>query len=617
MPQSQRVSLTEGAYTARSFIAAAQESLNLYAEKNPGGEDSPTTHYLTPGLTRLGVPAEAARVRGLYRATNGELFAAIGTGVYFVNGDWTTHNLGTIPAGTTPVKMGDNGVTMVVVDGSAAGWSVVLATHAFAAISDPSFYGSNFVETLDTFLLFDKPSDTIFYASDSNAITFDPLFFAAKASYPDQLAGIAVANRNIWLIGAQSTSEIWFDAGAADFPFQIMPGPFVEHGTMATYSIAKQGGSVFWLGQDTAGTSFVIEGANFAANKISTPAIEAEIGSYAVVSDAVGMCYEQLGHAFYWLKFPTEGKDWVYDLSTKLWHRRGWLNPATCEDEGHRAFCTAFAYGVNVVGDRSTGQLYMLDPNNVTDAGDFIERRRGWPHMMANGNRTSYPSFIADVQAGEIEANALPGTLASAATFPSVVTVVDTTFTAPDNTLLQDYFSPWALSAGDDGSQYTQVDTTVDGKIVGNVLTGSGAGTTSYLASGKATSADYIAQLQAIRSSTDAPKSGAMNWLIGRADGSNNGYKAIITTDGATYQAKLTVMGGATTTIEAGLIASGAYFQVYLSMQGSAIDMAVQRSTDGFWLSSAAAWDVDFAKCVSITDTTYGTAGNVLIGGTW
>lgn len=564
-------------------------------------------------------------MRGLYRATNGQLFAAVGNGIYYIAPDWTSTLLGTTAVNVTPVKMGDNGTTMVVVDGSAFGWTVDLSSHAYAAISDPNFYGSNFVETMDTFLIFNKPGTNVFYCSDSNAVTFDPLFFAAKTGYPDSLSGIAVQNRNIWLVGNQSTSEIWFDAGAADFPFQIMPGPFVEHGSIAVWSLAKQGGSVFWLSQDPYGTSIVVEATNFTANKISTPAIEAQIGSYGTISDAIGWCYEQLGHAFYWIKFPSAngglGADWVYDLTTKLWHERSWLNPATCDPEAHRAVAMAFAYGVNVAGDRETGQLYMMDPNNATDAGAFIERRRGFPHMMVDGNRVSYPSFIADMQAGTATAPglgaAIPAGLASSAVYPAVVTVIDTTFEAPNGTLLQDYFSPWAISAGDDGSQYTEIDATIDGVIEGSVLTGSDTGTTSYLASGVATSPDYIAQFRAVPDTYgDASPNGTEIYLIGRANPSNNGYQLRVVSDGSTFQAVLTVMGAGSTTVEMGLPASG-HFQMFLSMQGEAIDAAAQRTEDNFWLASDGTWQLDFVKFASITDGTYTLAGRVIIGGSW
>ncbi len=393
-----RVPLILGAYTTRSLIASAQRCCNLYPEKNPPDAVSPYTMYLTPGLTALGTAPQVAPVRGLYRATNNQLFASIGNGIYYVNASWTKTLLGSIAAGTTPVKMGDNGTTMVVVDGTSAGYTVDLTTHAFAAISDPSFYGSNFVEFVDTFLVFNKPATNIFYTSDSNAVTFDPLFFAAKTGYSDLLAGLSIQQRQIWLIG-QLTSEIFFNAGGADFPFQIMPGPFIEHGTIAPYSIAKQGGSVFWLSQDLEGTYIVVQTTGYEAREISTDAIEYELSTYSTVSDAIGFCYQQQGHPFYWLKFPTAGKDWVYDLTTQLWHERFWLN-GDGDEESHRANCAAFAYGVNVVGDRENGLLYQLDPTAYTDNGDVIKRVRGFPHMMNDGKRVFYTSFIADMQAG-------------------------------------------------------------------------------------------------------------------------------------------------------------------------------------------------------------------------
>ncbi len=49
------------------------------------------------------------------------------------------------------------------------------------------------------------------------------------------------------------------------------------------------------------------------------------------------------------------------------------------------------------------------------------------------------------------------------------VTAINTTFTAPDGTLLQDYFIPWGLS--DVGSQYTQIISGTDGVIQDNALT--------------------------------------------------------------------------------------------------------------------------------------------------
>lgn len=763
-----RVPLLEGSYVARNVIAAAQRCLNLYMERDPKGEASPSTAYLTPGLSRLGVPPQVGVVRCLYRATNEQLFAAVGSGIYYIKPDWTATFLGTTADGTNPVGMADNGTTLLIVDGSAFGWTVNLVSHVYAAISDTNFFGGNFVKCLDTFFILNKPGTNIFYVSPSNytagasgtdlvigpgnTVTaashafgpldvqqtinitggtgflvgfytvvstslgaavlntspgtvgstagvwaegdmFDPLYFAAKSGYPDLISGLTVQNRNLWLIGEQLTSEIWFNAGAPDFPFQIMPGPFIEHGTIAQYSIAEAGGSTFWLSQDLGGTSFVVEGSNLAAIRISNPAVEQAIQSYPVLTDAIGFCYSQAGHSFYWLKFPSQGVDWVYDLTTKLWHERAWLNP-DCESEGHRAFCSAYVYGVNIVGDREIGQIYQLDLNNQTDAGDYIERRRGFPHMMVNGARASYPKFTADMQAGTGDppgsVAGLPAGLASPVTFPATVTFIDTTFQAPDNTLLANYYIPYALAAGDAGSQYTQVDLTTNAKIKNEAITSTGTGTTLYLASGVPTSADYIAQFEAIPEDPTgiAPTDTGVT-LIGRACAAHVGYQMTVNSDGSQYNILLVVEAprgtdlvigsgnkvtaksypftsfnvgqtltissgtgftpgtynidsvllgaatlssspgtpgsknghwslpaGSTTEVALGLLTLG-HFTAYLSMQGTAIDVAVQRTQDDFWVNSGGTWGATFAKAISITDGTFTLKGDVLIGGTW
>ncbi|HKD73907.1 MAG TPA: hypothetical protein VKB76_00375, partial [Ktedonobacterales bacterium] len=180
------VALTGGAYQAASIIASAQRSLNLYAEPMPQaqGEPAPMAHYPTPGLRLLGqLPANG--VRGLRQATNGAIYAVAASNVYLVDPSaWTGTLLGSITYGkTTPVSMQDNSETLVIVDGSSNGWTVDLASNAFAQISDPTgmFAGADRVDYLDTYLLFNKSATPQFYSSDSLAVTFDPLWFANKS----------------------------------------------------------------------------------------------------------------------------------------------------------------------------------------------------------------------------------------------------------------------------------------------------------------------------------------------------------------------------------------------------------------------------------------------------
>lgn len=397
-----QMSLIGGSYTAKSIIANCQRSFNLFPEKNTPDSPFPFTYYLTPGLTVLRRPPVPGNARGEYTATNGTLYVVIGPNVYSVNSAWQFTKLGTIPAGSNPVGMGDNGFTLVLVDGTpTGGWLIDLTTNVMTAYADPSFAGSDTVAYLDTFLIFNQPGTKNFYCTLSNTTAIDPLYIAAKTGYPDNLQTLAVVNRQLWLLGEQQSSEVWYDAGNAGFPFAIVPGVFVQQACVAKYSVKRDDLSIFWLGQDQNGKCTVFEGVSYMARKVSTPAIEAEFQNY-VVDDAIGMFYEQDGHTFYMLRFPTQDKTWVYDSSQKLWHERGWIDTNGLEHQ-HRAGATAFAYNVNTCLDWENGTLYAFDTEAYTDAGKPISRIRSWPHSVKGGTRQEYLAFWVDMQAGEIE----------------------------------------------------------------------------------------------------------------------------------------------------------------------------------------------------------------------
>lgn len=404
-----RIALTQGSYTAPSIIANAQRCVNLYPERNPDDSPVPFTHYSCPGLVSLMVLGVPVPARGLYRANSGDLYYVAGNVVYYVDPSWVPTSIGTITPGiTTPVSFADNGTAAILVDGSGSGWQIDLNSRVMTSISSTdnsppagsstvyAFYGANRVDMLDGYAILNYPGTQSFYCTYNNEIVFDATYLAEKNGFSDILSTLIVNRREIWLIG-QKTTEIWFDAGNPDFPFAIIPGPFVQHGTNAIYSVAQIDGSVFFLSEDQAGNRIVARGEGYAAERISTHALEAEFAKYPVVSDAVGFCYQQFGHSFYFLTFPSADKTWVWDETTKLWHERVWIDDNGSEHR-HRAQCAAFAYDTNIVADWQTGEIYKLDLSEPTDAGQPRTWRRGFPHLMADGRRASYPGFVLDIQ---------------------------------------------------------------------------------------------------------------------------------------------------------------------------------------------------------------------------
>lgn len=411
-----RLPLLGGSYQAQSIIANAQRCINLYPEANPKDSPVPLTHYQRPGFRKV-AQGPVAPVRGLYRASNGNGYCCIGNHVYSISPSWVLTLLGTVTNGrTNPVSMIDNGTTMMVVDGSRSGWTVDLSNNAFAQIVDASglFQGADKVDVIDTFMIWNDPETVDFKSTLSNVVQFDGLYFAGKSSYPDLLATLSVVRHQIYLLGTLK-SEVWYDAGNVGFPFAQLPGAFIEHGTGAKYSAAHSDISLFWLGQDLEGHGIVFRTRGYECKRISTHAIEQIIQKYSRIDDAIGYTYQQNGHVFYVLVFPTGNATWVWDESTELWHQRCWTDP-----NGNlmrdRSNCGAFINGQNVVGDWQNGKLYALDREYFSDDDQSISYIRTFPHIgmgedeqrrpiMADGLMIQHKSFSADIQCGLMELN--------------------------------------------------------------------------------------------------------------------------------------------------------------------------------------------------------------------
>lgn len=394
-----KMPLLTGAYQARSLIAGAQRCVNLFPEQSTQDAEFPTTYYPTSGLVKIGT-APAKGFRGLYLATNGDLFAVVGSTVCTIDTKtWAFTPIGGLVTSTGPVWMQDNTISLVIVDGSVNGYSVDLDTHAFAVISDPAFYGSNSVSIIDDFLIFNQPGTRQFYVSGALSLSFDALDIASKNGAPDKTVACTVVNRRIWIFG-EETTEVWYNSGDAAFVFARDPGVFIEHGCASAASVASSDTSVYWLSPE----SIIFRSNEMSALRISTHAIENEIRSYARIDDAQGQTYVENGHTFYLLTFPTADKTWCFDLATGEWHERMWLDKEGGEHR-HRASCIARVGSKRICGDWQTADLYELTPDAVDDAGAPMLHVRSWPALSNEKKQLFLDRFIADMQVGEIPLN--------------------------------------------------------------------------------------------------------------------------------------------------------------------------------------------------------------------
>jgi hypothetical protein len=322
-----------------------------------------------------------------------------GTQLYKIAANYAATLLGTI-AGTGPVSMADNG-TQLFVAANGPGYIYNANTNVFAPISDPDYPGAVTVGYLDGYFVFNEPnSQKIWVTALLDGTSVDPLDFASAEGSPDGVVAILSNFREIWVFGTNSV-EVWYDSGATDFPLQRIQGAYNELGCAAAFSVAKMDNGVFWLGKDARGQGIVYRANGYTGQRISTHAVEWHIQTYGNISDAVAYTYQQDGHSFYVLTFPSANKTWVYDVATNAWHERaGWVNG---EFTRHRSNCQMFFNSEVIVGDYENGKLYAFDPTVYADDGQIQRWLRSWralPTGQNNLKRTAHHSLQLDCESG-------------------------------------------------------------------------------------------------------------------------------------------------------------------------------------------------------------------------
>jgi hypothetical protein len=296
--------------------------------------------------------------------------------------------------------MADNG-TQVFIACNGPSFIYNNTTNVFSQITDPDFPGAVTVGYLDGYFVFNEPnSQRIWVTSILDGLSVDPLDFASAEGAPDGVVGLIIDHREAWVFGSNSV-EVWYDAGAADFPLQRIQGAFNEIGCIAPYSIAKLDNGVFWLGADARGRGIVYRANGYTGARVSTHAVEWQIQQYADMSDAIAYTYQQDGHAFYVLVFPSANTTWVYDVSTQAWHERaGFTNGSFTR---HRSNCQMSFNNEIIVGDFESGNIYSFDLDVYADNGQIQKWLRTWralPTRQNNLKRTAQHSLQLDCESG-------------------------------------------------------------------------------------------------------------------------------------------------------------------------------------------------------------------------
>lgn len=306
-----------------------------------------------------------------------ELYALVGETLSRISVNGTATTVGTVP-GDERVRMQTNGTDLVIVRPDAyTGYACDGTTTA--QITDPVFtgFGAADVGFLDGYLMFRVPNSARFFNSGINALTFNALDIATAEAAPDNLNGLLVNRREIFLPGTQS-SEIWYDAAnEVGSPFSRSPDGFLSYGIAGPAAMGIQDDAIFWLSNDK--TIRLLTGST--PQKVSQFGIDSLLQSLSQLEDCYCVPYSMEGHSFIAFNFQFSGRTLVFDVTTGEWHERESLGYGAW-----RASCAVNWYGKQLIGDLRSGKIGYLDQDTFEEFGE--PQKCSWQYQPIYAERS-------------------------------------------------------------------------------------------------------------------------------------------------------------------------------------------------------------------------------------
>jgi len=371
------ISIAGPAYEGPAKGLNAQTCVNLCHLVDRAGGKAVLSLMGRPVLKSVLVNLGAAPIRGEI-SVDGNIYTVQGSNFWEVRPDGQPTLRGTLDTNSGTVELAWNGLQIGMADGTKL-YSYTLSSTAFAAVGGGCLGGDS-ICFIDQFGVTNKLNSGIAQSSGIRDFTsWSGLDVATAEGDPDDLVRVMAIHSDLHLMGI-STNEIYnyANVGATGFPF--LPRQRDNIGLGARWGAIAADNALYWPGQNGEGFYGIVRSTGGVPAKVSTPAIDYQIGQYSTISDCIGWSFTLEGHTFIGFTFPTGGATWVFDAATGLW--------AEWRSYGYDSFKAAYhcvLNGEHVMGDTTTGKLYKVGFGAYSDTGDPVIKQRTTQHLTSNG----------------------------------------------------------------------------------------------------------------------------------------------------------------------------------------------------------------------------------------
>ena len=315
-----------------------------------------------PGLKEFGVSSGADRG---WHVMADVLYKLNGTSLYKVLANGTYTSLGSVP-GSGRAVFADDGSNLLFVTGGVLykydGSTVSTITQTVVSgVISVAFINSQFIIT---------GADAIFAVSDpGDPDTWNALNFAQEETSPDGLLRAYVFSQLVYMVG-NKTVVPWYNSGVGNPPFDRQDTSLVNIGGGGTHAVTNTDQFMYLFGDDR--KFYQVIGAS--SRNITTSAVAHIVEAFDTVSDCILSSFIFEGQDFVLASFPSAGKTLCFSEPNNYWVE---LSSGT-DEPGDRWYGNSVisCYGKTLVADYRNGNVYELDGDTYTDAGDTRLRIR-------------------------------------------------------------------------------------------------------------------------------------------------------------------------------------------------------------------------------------------------
>lgn len=272
-----------------------------------------------PGYRKItSIKSGAAKGRTIYKSPKyGHEITVIDDSVSTISDDFSKTLVGQIDTFSGSVFIAENNANEIVISENTS--NIYIFNYDLQTFTKVDVgFRVGYITFIDGYIVAPELDTHRWRLSDLNnaaSFPFDTQHVGELESRPDIVVACETLERQLFIFG-QNVTEVWLDLprGIPSFPFQRQNSISIEYGCISQNTIASGFHRLVWLGSNEYSGPTILVSTGGAPQKIATDGIDFELDKLEKPEDSFGFLFEEGGHIYYQITFPSDNVSYAYDF---------------------------------------------------------------------------------------------------------------------------------------------------------------------------------------------------------------------------------------------------------------------------------------------------------------